>query len=337
MKFTGYLGQGPVKTVTENVAVAERVGVDGVWTSELAHDPFLPLAMVADRSDKVSIGTCVAISFARSPWATAQVAWDLHQMSGQRFVLGLGTQVKAHIQRRFGGQWRAPAPYMRDYVSALRAIWGHWTDGGPLEFESGTFKLDLTAPLFHAEKGGVGPPVYIAGVNRLMCRAAGQVADGFIVHGFNSTTYLSERVMPELLRDRDRGSLTVVVPVLMGTSGDPAKLDRAREEARRQVAFYASTPAYRIILESHGLGMLGEKLSALAREQKWAEMTAAIGDDVLDLYAICGTPEEVGAQMVRQYVGLADELLVMQSLDELGADCFTRLRRGFDFAQAELG
>lgn len=336
MKLTGYLGQGPVRSVVENVMLAEQVGIDRMWTSELAHDPFLPLAMVADRTDRVAIGTCVAIAFSRTPWATAQVAWDLHQMSNQQFVLGLGTQVKAHVERRFGGHWQAPAAYMRDYIGALRAIWAHWTEGGPLNYESDAFHLNLTAPPFHAELGGIAPPVYMGGVNKMMCRAAGEVADGFIAHGFNSTSYLTDTVMPELFRDRDRDSMKIVVPVMMGTSANPTELDAAREEARRQVAFYASTPAYRLILESHGLESLGEKLSALAREARWDDMTASVDDDVLALYAICGRPEEVGEEMVRQYSGIADELLMMQSVDELGRECFTRLRKGFDVAQAEL-
>ncbi|WP_164737283.1 TIGR03617 family F420-dependent LLM class oxidoreductase [Georgenia sp. SYP-B2076] len=337
MKLTGYLGQGPVRTIAQNVSWAEDVGLDRLWTSELAHDPFLPLALVADRSDVLSIGTSLAISFARTPWATAQVAWDLHQMSGQRFVLGLGTQVRAHVERRFGGRWESPVGYTRDYVGALRAIWRHWTDGGPLAFESETFNLDLTAPIFQAEAGGAAPPVYLGGVNRQMCRLAGRIADGFLVHGFGSPTYVRDHVIPELVRDRDRDSISVVIPVLMGTSADPSGLDAARERARQQVAFYASTPAYRPVLEVHGWESLGEKLSALARERQWSTMTALVDDEVLDTYAVCGPPEDVGREMVRRFEGLADEVAVLQSLDELGPECYRRIRAGFDRAATTVG
>lgn len=332
MRLTGYLGQGAVNDVAKNMSLAVELGLGRVWTSELAHDPFLPLAIVARESPRLPIGSCVAIAFARSPWATAQVAWDLAQMSEGRFALGLGTQVRAHIERRFGGRWESPAPYMRDYVGALKAIWAHWTESGPLRYESKFFNLSLTAPPFHAEPGGTPPPIFMGGVNKGMCRVAGEVADGFIVHGFNSPGYIRDRVLPELLRDRDKETLTVVVPVLTGTSSDPAGLDAAREDARRQVGFYASTPAYRTILAAHGLESLGERLSGLARQQRWDDMTASIDDDVLDLYSVCGTPEEVGRQMVARYAGQADELLVMQALDEIDHASWRGIHEGFDAA-----
>jgi probable F420-dependent oxidoreductase len=335
MKLTGSLGQGPVAEVADTVRLAEECGLSRVWSSDLAHDPFLPLALAADRSRTIELGTGVAIALGRSPWAMAQVAWDLAQMSGQRFALGLGTQVRAHVERRIGGSWHPPAAYMRSYVGALRAIWAHWADREPLRYRSEHFDLSLSAPLFQGEPGGTPPPVFLAGVNMLMCRLAGEVADGFIAHGFGSPVYLRESVLPELFRDRDRASLTVVVPALIAASDDPEELAGERERVRSQVAFYASTPAYRPVLTAHGLDALGEKLTALSKEQRWADMAAAVDDDVLDLYALCGTPHEVGRLMRQRFSGLADEIYPLQPLGQSDRSWWAGIQAGLAAAADE--
>lgn len=330
MKITGNMGEGPVNSLKDGLQLGVDVGVERIWAGDMAHDPFLSLGMVVAEQPQMPIGTSVAIAFGRTPWAMAQAGWDLANMSNGKFILGLGTQVKPHVERRFGGIWQAPAPYMREYVQALRAIWSHWTDGGPLKYDGEIFNLNLTSPLFHAERGGTPPPVYMGGVNKHMCRVAGEVADGFIVHGFNSRNYIADRVLPELLRDRDRSSIQIVVPVLVGASVDAGGVPAAREAARAQVGFYASTPAYRTILEAEGLGELSQTFSHLAREQDWQALTETVTDEMLEKFAICGTVEEVGAEMARRYNGLADELFLLPGLNTSEAAWWKGIRAGFD-------
>jgi probable F420-dependent oxidoreductase len=334
MRIAGYLGQGPTVPLAASASTAVAAGLDRVWLSELAHDPFLPIPLVARDNPGLATGTAVSIAFSRSPWATAQVGWDLARLTGDTFALGLGTQIRSHIQRRIGGTWQTPVPYLREYIGAVRAIWAHWQSGGPLRYEGEYFHLDLSAPLFHSEPDGTPPPIYVGGVNTAICRMAGRVADGFIAHGFNSAAYLRERVLPELLRDRDRDAIDIVVPVLVGASDDPSRRDQERERVRGQVAFYASTPAYATILAAEGLEELGARLGELARQQRWAEMTASIDDDVLDRYAITGTPRQAGRELVRRYGGLADELLLMQEI--YGGDpvaWWEQVRSGMDAEQ----
>jgi probable F420-dependent oxidoreductase len=331
MRIAGYLGQGPTAPLAESASIAVDAGLDRVWLSELAHDPFLPIPLVARDHPGLATGTAVSIAFSRSPWATAQVGWDLSRLTGGTFALGLGTQIRSHIQRRIGGVWQTPVPYLRDYIGAVRAIWEHWRTGGALSYESENFTLNLTAPMFHSEPDNTPPPIYIGGVNTAVCRLAGRVADGFIAHGFGSPAYLRERVLPELVRDRDRSTIDVVTPVLLGASDDPAQLEKERERVRGQVAFYASTPSYRTVLEAEGLEDLGDRLTALSKEQRWGELTAAIDDDVLDRYAIVGTPYEAGRELVRRYGGISDELLLMQEIYQGDpASWWREIRRGMD-------
>lgn len=330
MKITATLGEAAISSLKEALRLGVEVGVERIWTADQAHDPFLTLGMVTAQEPSMPVGTCVAIAFGRTPWAMAQAGWDMANLSGGQFILGLGTQVKPHIERRFGGKWEAPAPYMREYVGAVREIWRHWAEGGRLSYEGDFFNLNLTAPPFHAEKGGTPPPIYLGGVNKLMCRVAGQVADGFIAHGFNSRAYLADRVLPELLRDRDRASIQIVVPVMVGASVDQAGVANAREQARALIGFYASTPAYRTILEAEGYGERGEQMSQLAREQNWAALTECVDDEMLDRYAVCGTVEEAGAEMARRYDGIADELLMQTGLNNSDPAWWRGLRKGFD-------
>lgn len=328
MLIAGYLGQAPTAPLVDGADVAVDAGLDRVWMSELAHDPFLPLGLISQRHPRLASGTAVAIAFSRSPWATAQVAWDLSRMTGGRFALGLGTQVRSHVRRRIGGSWQTPVPYLRDYIGAVRAIWDHWRSGGPLTYQGKHFDLDLTAPLFRSEPDNPTPPIYVGGVNQAVCRMAGEVADGFIVHGFDSPRYVENQVIPDLSAARGREAITVVVPV---ASDDPQRLEAERERVRGQVAFYASTPAYSTILEAEGLADLGVHLGRLAKEQRWAEMTAAIDDDVLDTYSVCGTPYDVGRELGRRYAGLADELLIMQEIHGgEGVPWWREIRRGID-------
>lgn len=336
MEVTGYLPEGGVFQAAEGARVAEALGLRRVWTGELAHDPFLPLALAARDVPGMGLGTAVAIAFARTPWVTASLAWDLAEASGGDFVLGLGTQVRSHVRRRFGGHWESPLPWLRDYVGAMRAIWTSWSEGTPLRHEGPYFRLTLSSPRFDPGPIGVAPPpIYVAGVNRGLCALAGEIADGFLVHGLNSPEYIRERVLPILTRERERESLSVTVPVLVGTSADSSAIPTVRETMRRHVAFYASTPSYRPILEVHGVEGLGERLQKLAADGKWSAMPELVDDEVLELYAVCGLPGDVGRELVRRYEGLADEIALLHPVDHAEQDAWAGILDGIAKAHAE--
>jgi probable F420-dependent oxidoreductase len=288
-------------------ARAERDGYDGVWASEIRHDPFLSLGLAATATERITLGTAIALSFARNPMSTAVLANDLQELSGGRLLLGLGTQVRAHITRRFGMPWSRPAARMRDYVLAMRAIWACWYDGVPLEHRGEFYEHTLMTPVFTPEPHGHGAPgVLLAGVGEAMTLVAGEVADGFLCHGFTTEAYLREVTLPALERGRARGGAglsgfeVVGSPfVVVGRTEE----DRAAATAsvRGQLAFYASTPAYRPVLERHGWGALGDELHALSRAGRWTELGALLDDDVLNAFAIVGEPAEVGREYARRF------------------------------------
>ena len=287
---------------------AEAIGFDAVWTSETQHDPFLPLTLIAEHTSRLKFGTAVAIAFARSPTVVAHTAWDLARQSGGRLMLGLGTQVKAHIERRFGMAWTPPVPRLREYVQAVRALWNTWQTGAKLNFRGEHYKLTLMSPFF-----APGPieqpniPIFIAGVGEPLCRLAGEVADGFHVHPYHTAKYLGEVILPAIeagakKADRDRKS------VELATMAFVAFNDEEIEQQRSQVAFYASTPSYRPVLELHGWGSIGEQLSALAARGQWAEMPRLISDEMLETFVIVGTWNDVADKLRTKYDGLLDRV-----------------------------
>jgi probable F420-dependent oxidoreductase len=266
---------------------AERLGFGAIWTAETQHDPFLPLAVAAGHTQRVRLGTAIAVAFARSPTAVAQLAWDLARQSRGRFILGLGTQVRAHVERRFGMQWSGhPAAQLRDYVQAVRAIWHAWQTGEPLRHRGPYYQLTLMSPFFSpgpVEHPGV--PIFIAGVGETMCALAGEVADGLIVHPLHSERYLAEIVRPAVARGarragRDPSAVTLSGSVLVGFG------EAGRESVREQIAFYASTPTYRPVLDLHGWTDVGAALSEEARRGRWAEMPALVPDAMVDAFAL---------------------------------------------------
>src|SRR5687768_11287691 len=245
---------------------AEDLGFAGLWTSETKHDAFLPLAIAANETGRIELGTAVAIAFSRSPMEVAQTAWDLQDLSSGRFILGLGTQVKAHVKRRFSMPWERPVARLREYILALRAIWGSFRSGGPLRFEGEFYNHTLMTPFFNP-----GPiespevPIYVAGVNTSLARLAGELCEGFHVHPFHSPEYIRSTVQPAIAegaqrggRDPDEVELATTVFVVTGQSG--AEIEEQREEVRAQMSFYASTPTYRTVLEAHGWEEVGERL-----------------------------------------------------------------------------
>ena len=298
-----------LRAVPEVARAAEALGFNALWTTETMHDPFLPGALIAEHTRRLHFGTAVAIAFARSPGNLAYIAWDLAQASGGRFILGLGTQVKAHIERRFGMPWpESPVNKLREQIAALRAFWQAWQTGGALNFRGEFYKLTLMSPFFNP-----GPiqtpaiPIFIAGVNTGLARLAGEVADGFHVHPFHTRRYLSEVLLPAIEQGaaktgRQRSAMQVSVSAFVATT------PQEQWFARQQISFYASTPSYRPVMELHGWAEAAEKLSALAVRGQWADMPDLISDEMLDTFAVQTPPGELAASLGERYRGLADRL-----------------------------
>lgn len=289
------------------VRQAERDGYDGAWTSEIKHDPFLSLALAVTATERIELGSAIALAFARNPMSVAVLGNDLQELSGGRVMLGLGTQVKAHITRRFGMPWSRPARRMREYVLALRAIWAAWEHGTKLDFEGEFYTHTLMTPMFVPAPHPYGPPrVLLAGVGTAMTETAGEVADGFLCHGFTTERYLREVTVPALARGRDKAGRTldgfeITGSVMLAAGRTEEELAGAIAGARKQIAFYGSTPAYRQVLESHGWGELGDELHTLSRSGRWEEMAMLIDDELLHTVAIVGKPDEVAAGLRRTY------------------------------------
>lgn len=298
-----------LSAVPEIAQEAERLGFDRLWSTETMHDPFLPFTLAAEHTQKLKFGTAVAVSFARSPMTMAYTAWDLAQASQGRFCLGLGTQVKAHIERRFGMPWpKSPVTKLRDQVAALRAIWGSWQTGEKLNFRSDTYNLTLMTPFFNP-----GPiehpdiPIYIAGVNKGMARLTGEVADGFLVHPFHSPEYLKTVILPEIeagakKAGRDKKSISIAVTAFVIGNAEQ------KEIVRHQIAFYASTPSYRPVMAMHGWEEVAGRLSAAAARGNWLEMPGMIADEMLEIFATTAAAHELPAALKERYAGIADRM-----------------------------
>jgi probable F420-dependent oxidoreductase len=311
MKIDALLSGGPGQAPAQAAAAAAS-GYDGVVSSELGHDPFLLLARAVGSAPELEFGTSIAVAFARSPMTVAYSAWDLQELTGGRFTLGLGSQVKAHIERRFSMPWSHPAPRMREYVLALRAIWRSWTEGGKLGFDGQFYRHSLMTPMFSPEPLPSGPPrVHIAAVGDAMTRVAGEVADGLIVHSFTTRRYLREVTLPTLGQGLARGGRTreeidvVYVPFVV-TGRDEKEMAASAAVARERIAFYASTPAYRPVLELHGWGDLQATLNGLAKRGEWRAMGNLIDDGMLGEFAVIAPPDELAARYARWLSGLAD-------------------------------
>jgi len=304
-----------VSETEDDAAALETAGYDGLWVGETEHDPFLQMLSAARATHQMTIGTAVAIAFARTPMTLASTAFDLALMSEGRFVLGLGSQVKAHIERRFSMPWSHPAPRMREFVMALRAIWATWQTGEKLSFRGDFYTHTLMTPFFSPAAHPYGaPPVYLAGVGEKMTEVAGEVCDGFFFHPLTSDRYLAEVTLPALRRGRarrgheDLQGFTVTGPAFACVGRDEAELEAAVQGTRSQIAFYASTPAYQGVLDLHGWGELQPELNSLARAGRWSEMGDAIDDEMLNTFAVVGAPEEVGRGLRRRWGDVAGRI-----------------------------
>ena len=295
-------------------AAAEDAGFDAVMTAELAHDPFTPLAFAALATDRIELTPSIAVAFPRSPTVIASQAWDLHANSNGRFVLGLGSQVRGHNERRFGIAWSPPAPRLRDYVLALRAIWCCWETGERLDYRGEHYKLTLMTPDFSPEPTGLPMvPVTIAAVGEAMLRVAGEVCDGVRLHPLCSRRYLEEVALPRIAEGmrrsgRSRANFDVFGGGFVVTGPDAKTVDEGMQQVRRRVAFYGSTRSYLPILSLHGLEDLGLKLRAMSFEGRWDEMAAEVSDDVVRIFAACGTYDEITTAIDERFGGLADSI-----------------------------
>ncbi|HET9423121.1 MAG TPA: TIGR03617 family F420-dependent LLM class oxidoreductase [Nocardioides sp.] len=294
--------------------VEERGTVGGLFVAEAAHDPFVALALAATATERIELGTSIAVAFARTPMALAYSAFDLQRLSGGRLVLGLGSQIKAHITRRYDMPWSRPAARIQEYVAALRAIWHSWQTGDPLEFRGDFYEHTLMPPLFSpGALDGPSPRVWLAAVGPRMLAAAGAVADGLICHPLLSRGYLSEAVVPAVRRSREAHGradqpFEVSTLCMVATGRTEEQLAEAVAGVRRQIGFYASTPAYLPVLEHHGWGALHHEAHALTKAGRWSELGDLVDDEILAAYAVVGELDRVGAEVRARFAGLADRV-----------------------------
>lgn len=299
------------RQIGETARQAEAVGYNGFWVAETQHDPFLALGVAAGRTERVELGTSIAVAFARNPMSTAVLANDLQLLSGGRFTLGLGSQVEPHITKRFGMPWSKPAARMREFVTAMRAIWHSWETGDRLNFRGEFSTHTVMTPFFDPGPNPHGQPkVHLAGVGELMTEVAGEVADGFLCHSFTTERYLREVTVPALERGRakvgkDLTGFEISGPSFVATGNTEEELAAAIAETRRQIAFYGSTPSYRKVLDLHGWGELHEELHRMSRRQQWAEMTSLVDDEVLRAFAVVGEPEKVAGELLERFGDVA--------------------------------
>lgn len=315
MKIDGEFLVGVTPGQVVDAAVrSEARGWDGAFSSETAYDPFLPLQSAIERTRRIDLGTAVAVGFARSPMTLAQTANDLQRASAGRFILGLGSQVKPHIVRRFSMPWSRPTERMRELLMALQAIWDHWNEGDELQFVGEFYQHTLSPPMFRPPPNPFGRPrVVLAGVGPRMTELAGEVADGLVCHAFTTPQYLAATTMASLRAGKVRSSepdrpFEVMLPVLIATGETPAQRRDNELAVRKQIAFYASTPAYRGVLEFHGWHSLGPELTALSKRGQWTEMGAAIDDDVLATFAVVAEPDRVGRELLSRFGDLIDRI-----------------------------
>jgi probable F420-dependent oxidoreductase len=301
MKIDG--GIGGLDTAAASAAALEARGYDGVMAAETSHDPFLPLLLAAQSTERVDLMTSIAVAFARSPMTLAQTAWDLQAASGGRFVLGLGSQIKPHITRRFSMPWSHPAARMREMIQAIRAIWACWNDGTKLDFHGEFYTHTLMTPFFNPGPNPHGDArIFLAGVGELMTEVAGEVADGFICHGFTTRRYLDEVTLPHLEKGRTKAGKSMdgfelMGPMFVVTGRDETEMAKAAVGVRQQIAFYGSTPAYRKVLELHGWGDLQDDLNRMSKEGRWKEMGDLVTDEILEEFAVVAPRDEVAAAL----------------------------------------
>jgi probable F420-dependent oxidoreductase len=319
--------------VVEAAVELEQADYDGGWTAETSHDPFLPLLLAAEHTRRIDLGTNIAVAFARNPMTVANLGWDLQAYSQGRFILGLGTQIQAHIEKRFSMPWSHPARRMREFVTALQTIWAAWRDGTRLRFEGEFYTHKIMTPMFTPEPHPYPlPKIFLAAVGEAMTEMCGEVADGHLGHPMVSKRYLTDVTLPILHRGlersgRDRSDFEVSAEVMVATGTNEDELATAMAATRKQIAFYGSTPAYRKVLELHGWGDLHEELHRLSKEGEWNTMGSLIDDEILGTFAVVGPVDEVGAALRTRCEGVADRVLPI--FYAASADCIRLALKDF--------
>jgi probable F420-dependent oxidoreductase len=305
---------GDLRGVGKAARSLEEQGYDGVWSVETAHDPFFPLLLASQETERVELGTGIAVAFARSPMNLAQIAWDLQAASGGRFVLGLGSQIKPHITKRFSMPWSQPAARMRELILAIRAIWAAWNDGSKLDFRGDFYTHTLMTPFFDPGPNPHGnAKIFLAGVGERMTEVAGEVCDGFLCHGFTTERYLREVTLPALERGaakagRTLADIEISGPAFVVTGTTEEEMAASTAGTKQQIAFYGSTPAYRGVLELHGWGDLQDDLNRMSKEGRWKEMGELVTDEILHAFAVVAEPEQIAPQLHERYGDVVQRL-----------------------------
>ncbi len=310
---TTYMSQ-TLKDLADYGKRMEEMGYDSIVCPEAGHDPFLPLAILAEHTERMKLGTAVAIAFPRSPFVVAQMAWDLQRFSGGRFVLGLGTQVKGHNERRYSTPWPAPpGPRLREYILCLKAIFNTFQTNERPNFKGDWYQFTLISPFFNPGPNPNDLPIYISAVNKYNCRLVGELCDGIRMHPFNTAKYTREVIIPNIEEGakkagRKLSDIDVVGGGFLVTGKNEEEVERAKAPFKQQIAFYASTRSYHPVLECHGWGDVGMRLYRLSMEGKWAEMANEITDEMLNEFAIVGTYDEIVPKMKERYSGVVNTL-----------------------------
>jgi probable F420-dependent oxidoreductase len=312
VRVDGGIGGNTIAELAKSARELEDLGYDGIITAETGHDPFLQLLIAAEHTERVELATGIAVAFARNPMTLANLGHDLQTYSGGRAIVGLGSQIKPHIEKRFSMPWSHPAARMREMILAMRAIWACWNDGAPLDFRGEFYRHTLMTPFFNPGPTGYGSPkVFLAAVGEHMTEVAGEVADGILIHGFTTERYVREVTLPAVDRGlakagRSRDGFEVSGPLFVVTGTTDAEIEKAKTATRQQIAFYGSTPNYRGVLDLHGWGELQPELNALSKQGKWVEMGGLIDDEMLETFAVVAEPAEVGKELARRYGGIVD-------------------------------
>ena len=316
MKVDGGVGWD-LKRVGAQAQELEEMGYSGIQSAETGHDPFLPLAFAAQHTGQVDLITGIAVAFARTPMVLAHIGHDLNATSEGRFVLGIGSQIRAHITKRFSMPWSSPAARMREFILAMRAIWATWHAAEPLQFAGKFYTHTLMTPFFTPTNNEFGAPrVFLAAVGPLMTEVAGEVADGIIVHAFTTEKYLRETTLPALERgfakarargeDKSRENFEISYPCFVVTGRDERELAGAKQATCQQIAFYGSTPAYKPVLDSVGAGELQPELNAMSKQGRWVEMGGLIDDELMGHFAVVAEPEGIASAIKRRFGDVVD-------------------------------
>ena len=336
MRVTHRLASKSLAAIPAEAAWAESLGYDGLSKNETAHDSFLTLTLAATSTTRAMLQTSVAIAFPRSPMIAAYTARDLQDLSRGRFRLGLGTQVKGHIERRFSTSWESPGPRLREYIQALKTIWKCWDTGERLDFQGKHYQFSLMTPFFSPGAGEFpAPPVFAAAVNAYNCQVAGEVADGLMLHSLISPEYVRNVVRPALARGAERAGreakeITVSGGGFLITGRNRSELRAAETEVRRRIAFYASTRTYHSVLAAHGFEEIGQRLHEMSLQGEWAQMGELVSDEMLHAFAVSGEYDEIAGEFERRYSGLVDEAsFTMYSENPLSEDVLRKIIRDF--------